>query len=134
MTDILTPEDLMRLMLEAIATMDTSQEQLEQAGYEEGGAEEDFLKGLAQAYSDSLKESFATAKHRDAWVEGRVAHLKAAYTQTKNRTKALTHSVQNARQKVSAMQSMNKTRQEYAAFERVGPEGFSEAASKIGRS
>lgn len=125
MVDVLTPEQMIALVLEFIGQLDAAQERLEIALKNESECEFEYRHRRMEAWAD-VPDSIA--KEKEDFVNSESAAARLLRDEATGRVKAAMEEVRNARQKVSAMQTVSNLHREVTAFERVGPEGLDEAA------
>lgn len=125
-TEVLTPGELVEMMLDAKGDLDKAQENLRQALHYEAAAEQEYRVAKAKAWE--TVPATGTAASKEAWVDGECAERRRVRDDAVAESKAWMEEVRNKRQILSALQSVSNAVREEVALARVGPEldGFME--------
>lgn len=126
-TEVLTPGELVEMMLDARGDLDTAQNNLRDSLHYEAAAEQEYRVAKAKAWAACPETG--TAASKEAWVDAECAAARRTRDDAVAESKAWMEEVRNKRQILSALQSVANSVREEAALARVGPEleGFMEA-------
>jgi hypothetical protein len=123
-TEVISPGQLVALMLSAQAKLDAANTAYREAMHTEADSEHDYRVLKAKKWDEAVRTLpvKSTAAYKESWVQGQTAAARQERDHAIANSKAEMERVRNIRQELSSLQSIANAIREEVAMARVGPD------------